>query len=104
MADEISCREFGATVEMKILYIGLPTLAIAAGMGFFADPGMVPGTTLRIDNVTWVVSDAFTIAALPLLLLTAYIFRLTTLANRTLSIRPSILRSSANAGETEWKE
>uniref|UniRef100_A0A8A2VKV1 Uncharacterized protein n=1 Tax=Haloterrigena alkaliphila TaxID=2816475 RepID=A0A8A2VKV1_9EURY len=91
-------------LSRQILVIGLPALAIAAGMGFFADPGMFPGTTLGIDNVTWVVSGAFTITALPLLLLAAYIFRLTTLAKRTLSIGPSILRPSENAGETEWKE
>ncbi|WP_336365450.1 hypothetical protein [Halalkalicoccus salilacus] len=91
-------------LSRQILYIGLPALAIAAGMGFFADAGMVPGATLGIDNVTWVVSGAFTITALPLLLLAAYIFRLTTLAKRTLSIGPSILHPSENAGETDWEE
>lgn len=88
-------------LSRQILYIGLPALAIAAGMGFFADAGMVPGMTLGIDNVTWVVSGAFTITALPLLLLAAYIFRLTTLAKRTISIGPSILRPSEDAGETD---
>ena len=90
-------------LSRQILYLGLPALAIAAGMGFFADTGMVAGTTLGIDNVTWVVSGAFTITALPLLLLAAYIFRLTTLAKRTLSIGPSILRPSEDAGETNWE-
>ena len=90
-------------LSRQILYIGLPALAIAAGMGFFADAGMFPGATLGIDNVTWVVSGAFTITALPLLLLAAYIFRLTTLAKRTLSIGPSILRPSEDAGETDWE-
>lgn len=88
-------------LSRQILYLGLPALAIAAGMGFFADAGMFPGTMLGIDNVTWIVSGAFTITALPLLLLAAYIFRLTTLAKRTLSIGPSILRPSEDAGETK---
>ncbi|WP_224338186.1 hypothetical protein [Haloprofundus halobius] len=91
-------------LSRQILYLGLPALAIAAGMGFFSNPGMFPGDMLGIDNVTWVVSGAFTITALPLLLLAAYIFRLTTLAKRTLSIGPSILRPSENAGETNWEE
>ncbi|ELY99581.1 hypothetical protein C480_19959 [Natrialba aegyptia DSM 13077] len=91
-------------LSQQILFIGLPALVVAAGMGFFADPGMFPGMTLGIDNVTWVVSGAFTITALPLLLLAAYIFRLTTLAKRTLSIGPSILRPSENTGETVLEE
>ncbi|WP_317176148.1 hypothetical protein [Halomontanus rarus] len=91
-------------LSRQILYLGLPALAIAAGMGFFSNSGMVPGETLGIDNITWVVSGAFTITALPLLLLAAYIFRLTTLAKRTLSIGPSILRPSENAGESKWEE
>ncbi|NKE37677.1 hypothetical protein GWG54_18070 [Natronococcus sp. JC468] len=91
-------------LSRQILYIGLPALAIAAGMGFFADAAMVSGATLGIDNVTWVVSGAFTITALPLLLLAAYIFRLATLAKRTIAIGPFILRPSEDAGETEWEE
>lgn len=91
-------------LSRQILYLGLPALALAAGMGFFADAGMFPGATLGIDNVTWIVSGAFTITSLPLLLLAAYIFRLTTLAKRTLSIGPSILRPSEDAGETKWEE
>lgn len=90
-------------LSRQILYIGLPALAIAAGMGFFANAGMFPGTTLGIDNVTWVVSGTFTITALPLLLLAAYIFRLATLAKRTIAIGPFILRPSEDAGETEWE-
>jgi hypothetical protein len=88
-------------LSRQILYLGIPALALAAGMGFFFNSGMFPGETLEIDNVTWVVSGAFTITALPLLLLASYIFRLTTLAKRTLSIGPSILRPSENAGETK---
>lgn len=91
-------------LSRQILYLGIPALALAAGMGFFADAGMFPGTTLGIANPTWVVSGAFTITALPLLLLTAYILRLTTLAKRTLSIGPSILHPDENAGETNSEE
>lgn len=77
-----------------ILFAAIPALIISGLMLTFVGASSFPGITLGVPNITWVVSAAFTIAVIPFLLFTSYIFRIATVAKRTLAIGPLILRES----------
>ena len=77
-----------------ILYAAIPALLVAGAMLTFVGSDTFSAATLGVPNATWVVSGTFTFTALPFLLFAAYIFRIITLAKRTLAIGPLILRSS----------
>ncbi|WP_332899202.1 hypothetical protein [Haladaptatus sp. CMSO5] len=77
-----------------ILFAAIPALIISGLMLTFVGASSFPGSTLGVPNITWVVSAAFTIAVIPFLLFTSYIFRIATVAKRTLAIGPLILRES----------
>jgi hypothetical protein len=81
-------------LSQLILYAALPALVVAGGMLAFFGTGPIPGSTLGVENVLWVVGGAFTVSLLPFLLLVAYIARIATIAKRTLAIGPIILRGS----------
>jgi hypothetical protein len=81
-------------LSQLILYAALPALVVAGGMLAFFGTGPIPGATLGVENVLWVVGAAFTVSLLPFLLLVAYIARIATIAKRTLAIGPIILRGS----------
>jgi hypothetical protein len=77
-----------------ILYVAVPALIVAGCTLTFVGAESFPGTTWGVDNITWVVSGAFTLTVMPFLLFTSYIFRIATVAKRTLAIGPLILRES----------
>ena len=77
-----------------ILYAAIPALLVAGAMLTFVGSETFSAATLGVPNATWVVSAAFTFTSLPFLLFAAYIFRIITVAKRTLAIGPLILRSS----------
>jgi hypothetical protein len=54
----------------------------------------VTGTTLGVDNLVWVVSFAFIITLSPFIILLSFIFRIATVAQRTLAMGPFILRET----------
>lgn len=84
-----------ALVELSqyILYLAVPALVIAGGMlAFVGAETFGQATFLNLPVVTWVVGVAFTLSLTPFLLFTAYIFRIATVAKRTLAIGPLILR------------
>ena len=56
--------------------------------------GPIPGTTLGVANVLWIVAAAFTVSVLPSLILVSSTVRIATVAKRTLAIGPLILRES----------
>lgn len=91
-------------LSRQIIYVGIVVFAIAPGTVLFIDAGSFPGMTFGVDNMTWIISGAFTIGSLPLLLLASYTLRLATIAKRTLAIGPFILRSSSRTEEIEWQE
>lgn len=80
------------SVSQLILYAAIPALIISGIMLMVGDAGMFPGRLLGIPNITWVVGGAFTVTLLPFLLFMAYILRVLTIAKRTLTIEPLILR------------
>jgi hypothetical protein len=81
-------------LSRSILYISVPALGVSAGLFIYLNAGSFPGTTLGIDNLVWIFSAGIAFASTPFLLLTAYIFRIATIAKRTLAIGPFVLRES----------
>ncbi|APX97495.1 hypothetical protein [Natronorubrum daqingense] len=77
-----------------ILYAGIPALLVSGMMLTFVNEATVPGSTLGINNLLWLVGAAFSITLVPFLLLTTYVTRVATVAKRTLAIGPQILRKS----------
>jgi hypothetical protein len=92
-------------LSRAMLYSAVPALIVILGMMLFVDdPGSVTGTTFGVENVVWVASAASTVALLPFMLLLSFILRIATVAKRTLSIGPFILRESARTEDIAWDE
>ncbi|NHX35957.1 MULTISPECIES: hypothetical protein [Halolamina] len=81
-------------LSQLILYVSVPALLVAGAMLGFFGTAPIPGVTLGVQNVVWVVGAGFTVTSLPFLLLVSYISRIATVAKRTLAIGPLILRGS----------
>ena len=77
-----------------ILYAAVPALVVAGLMVAVVDAGTFPGQTLGIDHLTVAVGGAFAVVLLPFSLFVAYVFRILTLAKRTLAIGPLVLRDT----------
>ena len=90
-------------LSRAVLYASLPALAVATGMILYVDnPASVPGSTLGVDNLIWLVSAAVTVALLPFVLLLSYILRIATVTKRTLAIGPFVLRETDRTADVEW--
>ncbi|MFB9807778.1 hypothetical protein ACFFQF_22360 [Haladaptatus pallidirubidus] len=68
-------------------------------MIIYFDARALPGATVGISNDVLVVSLATTIAVVPFVILLAYIIRIATVAKRTLSIGPFILRETKRSDD-----
>jgi len=76
-----------------VLYTAIPAFVTAVAMILFFDtPANVPGVTLGVDNMVWLVILATMVTVSPFIILIAYILRITTVAKRTLAISPFVLR------------
>jgi hypothetical protein len=81
-------------LSRSILYLAVPALGVSAGLFIYLNGSSFPGTLLGIDNLVWIFSGGIAFASTPFLLLVAYIFRIATIAKRTLAIGPFVLRES----------
>ncbi|ELZ24991.1 hypothetical protein C475_12160 [Halosimplex carlsbadense 2-9-1] len=81
-------------LSQYILYASVPALVVTGSLLAFLGSGPIPGTTLGVENVLWVVGAGFTASLVPFLLLVVYISRIAVVAKRTLAIGPLILRDS----------
>ncbi|WP_049969701.1 hypothetical protein [Haladaptatus cibarius] len=88
-------------LSRSMLYTSIPALVVAVAMILYYDARAVPGYTFAISNDVLVVSLATTIAVVPFVILLSYILRIATVAKRTLSIGPFILRETARNDELE---
>ena len=92
-------------LSRAMLYSAVPALIVILGGILYADnPGSIPGTTFGVENVVWVASAVSTVALLPFVLLLSFVLRIATVAKRTLSIGPFILRESARTEDIAWDE
>jgi len=92
-------------LSRAIAYAAVPALIVSAGMILYGgQTAVVQGGVLGVDSVVWLVSAATTVALVPFVLLLAYILRIVTVAKRTLSIGPLVLRDTVHSGGDENQE
>jgi hypothetical protein len=86
-----------------ILLSAVPALVVSIGGVLYLDnPATVTGTFLGVDALVWVVVGAATVSLVPFMLLFAYVLRIATVAKRTLSIGPFILRPTDREESIDW--
>ena len=91
-------------LSRAILYASVPALVVTSVVLLYLDAPGVTGTTFGLDNLVWAVSLASAVAITPFMLLLAYVLRIATVAKRTLSIGPFILRETERPGDVGWEE
>lgn len=92
-------------LSRAVSYTAIPALLTAVGMVIFVDATTATGTTLGVTNLVWLVSSAFVITLTPFIILLSFIFRIGTVAQRTLAMGPFILREMEGRQEaTEYDE
>ena len=82
------------SLSQMILYAAIPALVVAGVMTTVVDMGTFPGASFGVANLAWLIGASFTVTLVPFLLFVSYVLRIVTIAKRTLSIEPLILRSS----------
>jgi hypothetical protein len=91
-------------LSRAMLYAAVPTLVISSSAILFLDnPGSVTGSTAGVHNLVLVVSLAASLSLLPFGILLSYMLRIATVAKRTLSIGPFILRSASRSEDLDWE-
>mgnify|MGYP006284931431 CR=1 FL=1 len=88
-------------LSRAMLYSAVPALVVVSSMIIYYDAKAIPGATLGISNDILVTSFATAIAIVPFMLLLSYILRIATVAKRTLSIGPFVLRDVERSDELD---
>jgi len=86
-----------------ILATAVPALLVATATIAFLDPKTYSVTVAGRETLIPLVAAAVTVTLLPFLLLLAYVVRIATVAKRTLSIGPFILRDADDVADVEWE-
>ncbi|MUV57938.1 hypothetical protein [Halogeometricum sp. CBA1124] len=82
------------SLSQLVAYAAVPALLVSLSMLAFVDAATFTGSIAGVNNVVWVTMLALTVSLLPFLLLLSYVLRIATVAKRTLSIGPFVLRDS----------
>ncbi|WP_440007815.1 hypothetical protein [Halomicrococcus sp. SG-WS-1] len=88
-------------LSRAMLYTAVPSLVVTVAMILYYDARAVPGATLGISNDVLVTSLAVTVAIVPFVILLSFILRIATVAKRTLSIGPFILRETKRSDDID---
>ena len=84
-------------LSRAMLYSAVPALLVATNtLLFHGTLGSVSGATLGIAHYVWIVALAASIALAPFAILLSFVLRIGTIAKRTLSIGPFILRTTGD--------
>jgi hypothetical protein len=87
-----------------ILLSAVPALVVSIGGVLYLDnPETITGTFLGVDALVWVVVAAAAVSLVPFMLLFSYVLRIATVAKRTLSIGPFILRPTDRDESIDWE-
>jgi len=81
-------------LSQLILFTALPALIVAATMFVVARGGTFSGATFGVENIVIVVGGALAVTLVPFTLFVSYIFRIFTIAKRTLAVDPLIPRET----------
>ncbi|WP_411966897.1 hypothetical protein [Haloferax sp. YSSS75] len=91
-------------LSRAMFYTAIPALVASIGAILFLDNlGSVPGATLGISNLLLVVALVTAVSLSPFAVLAAYVLRILTVAKRTLSIGPFVLRSETRDENLDWE-
>ena len=89
-------------LSRMIVYASIPALLTAVAGILYLEPALFPGTVLGVRTLVVVVSAGVAVALLPFAILFSYILRIVTVAKRTLSIGPFILRETDRSSDLDW--
>ena len=81
-------------LSQLILSMAIPALVVAGTMLVSLDGGTFPGRTMGIEHIIPIIGASFTLTLMPFMVFISYIFRVFTIAKRTLAIDPLIPRQS----------
>ncbi|WP_128476449.1 hypothetical protein [Halorussus pelagicus] len=90
-------------LSRAMLYSAVPALVVAAAMVLYYDALAVTGATLGVSNDILLTSLAVTVSVVPFMLLLSFILRIATVAKRTLSIGPFVLRNVDRSDELDFE-
>ncbi|MFB6146767.1 MAG: hypothetical protein ABEJ08_03690 [Halobacteriaceae archaeon] len=89
-------------LSRRILAASVPALLVSGCMVAFFNDATYRVVLYDVETLVFVVAAAATVAALPFLILLAYVMRIATVTKHTLSIGPFILRETNDVAEVEW--
>ena len=89
-------------LSRSMLYTAFPGVIVALAVSLYLDASDFSGAFLGVDNMVWLVSAAFTIGLLPFFLLAAYVVRIASVTELTLTVGPFILRESERQAGSYW--
>jgi len=78
-------------LSRAILFVSVPALLVVGTLATTVDAAALPGSTLGVDDLVWVISAGFAVGLAPFVVFFAYVLRITTVAKRTLSMGPFVL-------------
>jgi len=91
-------------LSRTMLYASVPALLTAVAGIIYLDPALFPATAFGVRPLVVVVSAGVAVSLLPFAFLFAYILRIVTVAKRTLSIGPFILRETDRSRDLDWSD
>jgi len=89
-------------LSRQILAAAVPALLVSAVMIIFFNDATYSVTVFGVETLALVMAAAATVAVVPFLILLAYVMRIATVTQHTLSIGPFILRETDDVTEVEW--
>lgn len=91
-----------SALSRTLLLAAVPALTVAIGALLFLSPGDLPAVP-PVPVVLLTVAATTTVALVPFAVLLAYVLRIVTVTERTLSIGPFVLRSRDRSPVEEWE-
>jgi hypothetical protein len=91
-------------LSRTMLYASIPALLTAVAGIVYLEPALFPGTVFGVRTLVMMVSAGVAVSLLPFAFLFSYILRIVTVAKRTLSIGPFILRETDRSRDFDWGE
>ncbi|MCO8267616.1 hypothetical protein NKF06_13730 [Haloferax sp. AB510] len=90
-------------LSRMMFYAAVPALVASIGaILFLDDPTTVTGATLGVSNLLLTVAFVVAVSLAPFAVLAAAVLRISTVAKRTLSIGPFVLRSETREDDLDW--
>ncbi len=81
-------------ISRFMIYAAVPALIVSLATVIYISPEVFEGAFLGVDNLIYVISASATLSLIPFLVLTSYILRIGTVAQRTLAMGPFIIKET----------